>query len=126
MAYNPQEHTLSNFPYAPAQPVPTDARSYYKDNVLQIYRPYKDVAEVIATLPTVVNRTGHFPIFIHSGALQPDGKFLGGEVKEYWFKNGVTNAHLVEKQTGSPGGGGTFQKIARFRVGQPGAPMVDG
>jgi hypothetical protein len=104
--------------YAPARGVSTDQRSRYFDPTLHIQRDYRSTTEVFETFPidTPENaavyrkfRDGGFPIFIHDGGtLNPDGTYTGGSRKEYWFKNGTDNAHLVEKTTvsSSPGGGG--------------------
>jgi hypothetical protein len=97
MAYNPQLHSLSAKPYGPSQGVPTDARSYFYDEALFVYRPYKDVPEVLTYLNTDEYRTGQFPIFVSSGSLQADGTFTGGTITEYWFKDGVGDSDLVVK-----------------------------
>lgn len=97
MAYNPQDGSLSAKPYAPSQGVPTDARSYYYDSALYKWRPYQSTAEVLAYLDTATKRTGHFPVFVHSGTLESDGTFTGGSITEYWFKDGVADASLVVK-----------------------------
>lgn len=98
MAYNAQDGSLSAKPYAPSQGVPTDARSYYYDSALYKWRPYQSTAEVLTFLDTPAKRSGHFPIFVHSGTLNTtNGTFSGGSVTEYWFKDGISDAHLVTK-----------------------------
>lgn len=102
--YDPSQHTVSNKAYGVAQAAPTDGRSYYLDMTLFKYRPYAGTAEVLSYLNTDAKRTGHFPIYVSTGTLESDGTFTGGEVKEYWFKDGTADANLVVKQ--SSGGGG--------------------
>lgn len=106
MSYNAAiAGTLSNKAYAPAQAVPTDARSYYYDNVNFVLRPYVSTTEVRDHLNTPSKRTGHFPIIINTGGTLVDGVITGGTNVEWWFKDGVADGDLVEK-TGSGGGGG--------------------
>lgn len=94
MSYNPSLHTTSNKPYG-VQGLPIDARSYYYDEVSFTYRPYNNNAEVLAYLNTSNKRIGNFSIFIKDGL---------GLVREWWFKDGTTNADLVEKISGSSTG----------------------
>jgi hypothetical protein len=84
MAYNPSLHTTTNKPLGVAQPVSTDARSYYYDATEFSYRPYASKAEVFDYLETADQRTGHFPIFITDG----------DKVHAWWFKNGTEEDDL--------------------------------
>jgi hypothetical protein len=99
--------TLSNKPYAPAQAVPTDARSYFYDTAISKYRPFQSLTEARTYLDTAVKRTGHFSIFINlTGTLNTStGVFSDPTTKEYLFRDGVADADLVEKATGSGGTG---------------------
>lgn len=99
--YNPGEHTTSNKSYGVAS-VPIDARSYYTDLTLFIMRPYQSLVEALGYLDTAPKRTGHFSVFIHTGTLEPDGSFSGGELLEYWFKAGTADADLVNKLAPDP------------------------
>ena len=96
--YSAAQGTVSNKPYAPAQAVPTDSRSYYYDGTNFIWRPYQSTTEVLSYLNLTKYRVGHFPIFVNpTGTLNGDGSFTGGNIVEYWFKNGTANANLVPK-----------------------------
>lgn len=86
MAYNPSIHTTSNKPYG-TQGTPVDARSWFYDESTFSYRPYNSTSEVLTYLNTASYRRGNFSIFIQDGS----------NLKEYWFKDGVTNTNLVEK-----------------------------
>src|SRR5258708_6184197 len=98
MAYDPQVHIVFNKPLGIAQAIPSDGRSYYYDAALLKYRPYQSLAEVNAYINIGKFRKGHFSVFINlTGALQPNGDFVGGSVKEYWYQNGIANGDLVEK-----------------------------
>jgi hypothetical protein len=104
MAYIPSKHTVTNKPLGIGQAIPTDARSYYYQTDILTYRPYQDEAEVLAYLNTPASRTGQFSIYINDGTLdETTGEFTGGTITEWWFKDGVTDADLVEK-TGGGGG----------------------
>lgn len=103
MAYNPSQHTVTNKAVGFAQPTPPDARSYFFQSDIFVYRHYQDTAEVLAYLDTSASRTGNFSIFINDGTLDTTtGQFTGGTVTEWWFKDGVTDGDLVQKT----GGGG--------------------
>jgi len=105
MAYTPTQHTVTNKSLGIAQAVPTDARSYYYQADIFKYRTYQDESEVLAYLNTDASRTGQFSIYINDGTLDTTtGVFTGGTLTEWWFKDGVTDADLVEKT----GGGGGF------------------
>jgi hypothetical protein len=96
--YAPNLHTVTNKALGIAQANPTDARSYYYDPSLFIYRPYQSTAEAIGYLNLPKYRTGQFSIFVNSGGtLNPDGTFSGGTILEYWFKDGVADGNLVIK-----------------------------
>jgi hypothetical protein len=108
MAYTPSQHTVTNKALGIGQATPTDARSYYFQSDIFVYRPYQDTAEVLAYLDTAQKRTGQFSIFINDGTLDSTtGEFTGGVVHEWWFKDGVADGDLVEKLAGG-GGGGSF------------------
>lgn len=101
--YDPQNQIVIDKPIAPAQAIPMDARSYFYDGGLLKYRPYQSVAEVNATILLAKFRKGHFPVYINDGGvLQLNGEFVGGTIKEYWYRNGVTDGSLVEKGTAGP------------------------
>ena len=98
MAYNPSLHTVTNKPIGIAQPVPTDARSYFYDEGAFSYRPYASIAEVLSYLDTAGKRNGRFPIFITEGS----------KMQAYWFKNGTADTDIeridgVRKLTGQNG-----------------------
>lgn len=97
MPYNPSQQTVSNKSYAPAQAVPTDSRSFFYDASLFVLRPYQSTAEVLAYLDLAKYRSGNFPIFINDTGTLSGAVFTGGVIKEFWFKNGVTDGDLVEK-----------------------------
>ncbi len=98
--YAPNLHTVTNKALGIAQANPTDARSYYYDPSLFIYRPYQSTAEVIGYLNLPKYRTGQFSILVNSGGtLNPDGTFSGGTIVEYWFKDGVADINLVVKSS---------------------------
>ncbi len=84
MPYNPSLHTVTNKPLGIAQPVPTDARSYFYDEGAFSYRLYASKAEVLSYLDTTNKRTGRFPIFILEGS----------KIQAYWFKNGTADTDL--------------------------------
>ena len=108
MAYAASQHTVTNKALGIGQATPTDARSYYFQSDIFVYRPYQDTTEVLAYLVTPQSRTGQFSIFINDGTLDSTtGEFTGGVVHEYWFKDGVADGDLVEKLAGG-GGGGSF------------------
>lgn len=88
MAYNPALHTTSNKPYG-TQNTPVDARSWFYDQLNYTYRPYNSISEVLSYLNTSASRSGNFSIFILDS----------GELKEYWFKDGVSNSDLVIKES---------------------------
>ena len=87
MAYKANLHATTNKPLGIAQGVPTDARSYFYDEAQYIYRVYASVEEVLAYLDTNASRAGHFSVFVT----------IEGVIKEYWFRDGTEDAHLVEK-----------------------------
>jgi hypothetical protein len=99
--YNPAAHTVTNKALGVAQAVPTDARSFFYDASLFIYRPYQSTSEVLTYLNLSKFRVGNFSIFINvGGTLQSGGTFVGGSITEYWFKDGTTNSDLVVKTLG--------------------------
>lgn len=107
MAYTPSQHTVTNKALGIGQATPTDARSYYFQPDIFVYRPYQSTAEVLSYLDTDAKRTGQFSIIVNDGTLDTTtGQFTGGVNKEYWFKDGVTDGDLVEKPVGTGGGGG--------------------
>jgi lysophospholipase L1-like esterase len=109
--YNPALHTVTNKALGIAQAVPTDARSYYYDANLFLYRPYQSTAEVLSYLNLSKYRIGHFPIIVNSGTLQSGGTFTGGTVTKYWFKDGVTNSDLVAESANSGGIADTVSRV---------------
>lgn len=102
MQYQPEYQTVSNKPYAPAQGVSTDARSYFYDKPKFVTRPYQDKSEVTTYLYLQKYRIGHFPIFINiGGVLNEDGTFTGGRIVEHWFKDGTEDTDLIVKDNNS-------------------------
>jgi hypothetical protein len=100
--YDPQNQLVIDKSIAPAQGIPMDARTYYYDQVLEIVRPYQNVAEVNDTITKAKFRKGHFPVIICvGGALQPNGTFVGGTNTEYWYRDGIADGSLVEKGSGA-------------------------
>lgn len=84
MAYNPSIHTASNKPYGVTNK-PVDARYWYYDSSLYLYRPYTTIAEVLSYL--IAND--------RKGATVQIGK------AEYWWPNSsdLSDAGLVVKST---------------------------
>jgi hypothetical protein len=98
--YDPTKATVSNKPYGMAQGYPTDARTWFYDASLFIWRPYQSTAEVLAYLNQPRYRSGRFPIGVNvGGTLETNGTFTGGLYVEYWFKDGIADADLVVKLT---------------------------
>lgn len=108
MPYNPSLHTTSNKSYGLAQAGPVDARSYFYDEALYIYRPYQNTAEVLAYLDQPRYRMGHFRVMVNAGGtLNPDGTFSGGTYMGMWFLNGMADSDLIAgsaEPTGTAGG----------------------
>lgn len=125
MPYNGAKHTVFNKSVGIAQAVPTDARSYYYDEVLFKYRPYVSTSEVLSYLSIPKYRTGQFPIFINStGTLNPNGTITGGVVEEWWFRNGTADGDLVRKYTeGVPGPTGPQGPAGPQGVAGPAGPQ---
>lgn len=106
--------TVSNKSYGPAQSVSTDGRSWFYDATNFVMRDYNGTTEVFSYLNLPKYRSGHFPIFVHSGGiLQGNGVWLGGITQVYWFKDSTGNANLVRWYTDSTGiAGGPFFAVA--------------
>lgn len=84
-----------NKPIAPSGRFSIDYRSVKGDTVNFIYRPYNGTAEVLTYLDTNY-RYGWFPIVVNvGGSLQSNGRFIGGQIQLYWFRNGVADSNLV-------------------------------
>lgn len=99
---NPTNGTVSNKSYSPAQAVSTDFRSWYYDATNFIMRDYNGTAEAISYLNLNKYRSGHFPLYIHSGgSLGSNGIWTGGVTLVYWFKDGVADGNLVRWYTDS-------------------------
>jgi hypothetical protein len=99
---NPNNGTVSNKSYSPAQAVSTDFRSWFYDGANFIMRDYNGTAEVISYLNLSKYRSGHFPIYVHSGgSLGSNGVWTGGVTLIYWFKDGVADGNLVRWYTDS-------------------------
>lgn len=107
MAYNPLNGTLSTKPYSVSTPVPDGGRTYKYDEAYNEYRPFMDLAEVIAEFPTTISRKGHFAVVVNTGGTYASGVITGGTNEEYWWKDNYTNGGLVQKNVGGGGGGGT-------------------
>lgn len=100
--YNPAQQPgftfVVNKPFGESAGVPLDARSYKADTINFLYRPYNQLTEVLTYLNTVNSRKGQFPIIVNlGGALQSNGTFLGGQIYEYWWRNGTADSQLVVK-----------------------------
>lgn len=95
MAYTGDPHIAFNKPVGITQAIPVDARTYYFDSLNFRYREYISTAEVLAYLDLPKYRKGHFSIIINTGGALSDGIVTGGVNNAYWFKDGVTDAHLV-------------------------------
>jgi len=107
MSFNATQHIVFNKPVGIAQALPTDARSYFYDAVNFTYRPYQNTAEVLAYLDQAKYRKGQFPIIINTGGTLSGGLITGGVNEEWWFKDGASDADLVQKSgstlAGPPG-----------------------
>lgn len=113
--YNPSTCcSISNKAYGPAQSVSTDGRSWFYDATNFVMRDYNGTTEVFSYLNLPKYRSGHFPIFVHSGGmLQMNGVWIGGITLVYWFKDSTGNANLVRWYTDSTGiPGGPFYAVA--------------
>lgn len=106
--------TVSNKSYGAAQAVSTDGRSWFYDASNFVMRDYNGPTEVFSYLNLPKYRSGHFPIYVHSGGiLQGNGVWLGGISLVYWFKDSTGNANLVRWYTDSTGvSGGPFYAVA--------------
>jgi len=100
--YNPSNFTVSNKSYGIAQSASTDARSWFYDATNFVMRDYNGTTEVNTYLNLPKYRSGHFPIYVHSGGtLQPNGVWIGGTTLVYWYKDSTGNANLVRWYTDS-------------------------
>lgn len=106
--------TVSNKAFGAAQAVSTDGRSWFYDATNFVQRDYNGTTEVFSYLNLAKYRSGHFPIFVHTGGiLQSTGVWVGGSTLVYWFKDSTGNANLVRWYTDSTGNvGGPFYAIA--------------
>ena len=106
--------TVSNKAYGAAQAVTTDGRSWFYDASNFVMRDYNGTTEVLSYLNLAKYRSGHFPIYVHTGGtLQGNGVWLGGHTLIYWFKDSTDNASLVRWYTDSTGlPGGPFYAVA--------------
>ncbi len=106
--------SVSNKAFGAAQSVSTDGRSWFYDATNFVMRDYNGTTEVFSYLNLPKYRSGHFPIFVHSGGiLQGNGVWLGGSSLVYWFKDSTGNANLVRWYTDSTGlPGGPFYAVA--------------
>jgi hypothetical protein len=120
MAYNPTVHTVFNKSVGIAQAVPTDARSYYYDDVNFKYRPYVSQSEVIGYLNLPKYRTGQFAIIINTGGTLLNGVITGGVNDEWWFRNGTADVDLIIRA------GGLGPAGPQGPQGIPGIPGIQG
>jgi hypothetical protein len=96
MPYSPSLHSLTAKAMGVSQAAPSDARSYFFDEVNFVYRPYVSTSEVLSYLNLAKYRFGNFKIYINStGTLNGDGTITGGTVKTYTFRDGTANLDLV-------------------------------
>lgn len=58
-------------------------------NIDELYGPYTSVANALTGVPVVLRQLG-----------RTVGIIEGGTIKEYWFKNGITDIDLVVKDSG--------------------------
>lgn len=119
--------TVSNKSYGAAQSVSTDGRSWFYDATNFVMRDYNGTAEVISYLNLPKYRSGHFPIFVHSGGvLQGNGVWLGGSTLVYWFKDSTGNANLVRWYTDSTAlPGSPFYSVAN-NLSEGNAALIKG
>lgn len=113
--YNPSSCcTVSNKAYGAAQSVTTDGRSWFYDATNFVMRDYNGTTEVLSYLNLAKYRSGHFPIYVHTGGiLQTNGIWIGGATLIYWFKDSTGSANLVRWYTDSTGvPGGPFFAVA--------------
>src|ERR1700744_838113 len=112
--YNPSREgsggIVLNNPAAPAQQIPVDARSYYHDINLHVWRYYQSTTEALTWIPSIY-RMGNFPVFVSTGTLQSSGVFIGGQVFEYMWRNGISDSNLVLINI-DQGASGNFLQIA--------------
>lgn len=99
--YNPVNFTVSNKSYGLAQAATTDARSWYYDGTNFVMRDYNGTSEVLSYLNLSIYRSGHFPIYVHSGGTLNSGVWTGGITLVYFFKNGTADGNLVRWYTDS-------------------------
>jgi hypothetical protein len=101
MSYNPNLHTLTAKAIGFSQANPADARSFYYDDVNDVYRHYASTAEVILYLDFPEFRVGNFPIWVNvTGTIQPDGTMTGGDPVQFMFVVGTEDGDLIEFASG--------------------------
>jgi len=98
---NPNNGTVSNKSYSPAQAVPTDFRSQFYDGVNFVMRDYNGTSEVLNYLNLSKYRSGGFPIYVHVGGSLSGGIWTGGTRQVWWFKDGTADGNLVRWYTDS-------------------------
>lgn len=95
--FDPTKGTVSNKPYSPSQSVPTDARTYFYDANLFLWRPYQSPTEVLTFLNIPKYRGGNVIYVVDSGGvLNPNGTYTGFHATYYTFADGVADANLVK------------------------------
>ncbi len=95
--FNPTSGTVSNKPYSPSQSVPTDARTYFYDANLFLWRPYQSTTEVLTFLNLPKYRGGNVIYVVDSGGvLNPNGTYTGFHATYYTFADGVADANLIK------------------------------
>ena len=102
--YNPAQQPgmtfVINKPFGQSQANPLDGRSYKADTINFLYRPFNGTAEVLSYFPVSIPkyRTGQFPVIVNlGGTLNGNGTFTGGQIFEYWWRNGQADSQLVLK-----------------------------
>jgi len=97
MVYNAQVGTIISSPITQASEAPDGGRSMFPDTSHWTWRPFQNVAEVLAYFNTPQSRYGCFSIIINSGGTLSSGKIIGGVNEEWWFKDGVADDDLEKK-----------------------------
>lgn len=96
MTYNPSLFTASNKSYGTIGPMPTDARYWFQNPDFSM-RPFMSLNEVKQYFDTPYKRRGKFTVLVNEGGTLANGDIVGGTYKEYWWRDGTSDAQLVPK-----------------------------